>query len=175
MLEALEQTKLCEIVRMGCPREAAAKIVGLTPEELEAEVARDKALAKALLKAEGEAVFLYMRNVRNAASDEKNWRTSVWWLEHQLRLEGRLDGTPAGIPEAVLEALERFAELIVAEIPDVLRRQSLLMRLMNIAAESVGRRDQSKVIDVSPALLSSSPSLTPLSPSSERDDEGALP
>jgi hypothetical protein len=56
----------------------------------------------------------------------------------------------------VREALERFAELIVNEIPDVERRQRLLTQLINITTECTGAIDQSQVIDVEPTLLTAS-------------------
>ncbi|MBA4104127.1 MAG: hypothetical protein C0485_00085 [Pirellula sp.] len=141
---------------MGCPRAAGAKYLGLTPEELEAEAARDETLAKELLRAEGTAVLLHMGNVRKAANDEKNWRTSVWWLEQQARLDKATGPAGPSLQEAVREALERFAELIVNEIPDVERRQRVLTQLINITTECTGAIGQSQVIDVEPTLLTAS-------------------
>ena len=171
MLEPMEQAKLCDLVRVGCARGAAAKYVGLTPEQLEAEAAGDDELAKALLRAEGEAVLAYMRNVRKAASDEKNWRTSAWWLEQQARNDKLASPAAANLQEAVLEALDRFAALIVEEIPDLTRRQRLLTQLINITMECAGTVDPSQVIDVEPTLLTASP----LEASAEEgnDDGGA--
>jgi hypothetical protein len=157
MLEPIEQSRLCELVRVGCPRESAAKYVGLTLEELEKEVARDEALAKNLLRAEGTAVLTFMGNIRKAASDEKNWRSSVWWLEQQAKIDKLSGPDRVKFTEAVLETLERFAEMIVAEVSDLKRRHSLLTALLNIAAQGVGKADESKVIDVEPALITSSP------------------
>jgi hypothetical protein len=148
--------------------------VGLTLEELEAEVARDEALAKELLRSEGAAVLTYMGNIRKAASDEKNWRSSVWWLEQQTRID-KLNGPDrAKFTEAVLETLQRFAEMIVAEVSDTTRRHSLLTALLNIAAQGVGKVDESKVIDVEPAMLTSTPATeieAPATKTTETEEE----
>lgn len=157
MLEPNEQTTLCNMVRMGCSREAAAKYAGLTLDQLEAELARDEGLAKELLRAEGAAVLTHMGNVRKAANDEKNWRTSVWWLEQQARIDKAAGLHGASLHEAVREALDRFAELIVNEITDPARRQRVLTQLINITTECVGAVGQSQVIDVEPALLTATP------------------
>ena len=157
MLEDFERTKICDVVKFGCGREAAAKYVGLTLEQLEAELVRDEELAKDLLRAEGAAVLSYMGKVRKAADEEKNWRSSVWWLEQQARIDKLSGPDRLTFTEAVLETLERFAEMIVAEVTDVQRRNALLTRLLNIAAQGVGKVDESQVIDVEPALLTSSP------------------
>ena len=157
MLDSFERSRIVELLRMGCPRAAGAKYLGLTAEELEAEVARDEALAKELLRTEGTAVLLHMGNVRKAANDEKNWRTSVWWLEQQARLDRAAGLHGASLHEAVREALDRFAELIVNEITDPARRQRVLTQLINITTECVGTVGQSQIIDVEPALLTASP------------------
>lgn len=157
MLEAMEQAKVCDLVRVGCSRESAAKYAGLTLEQLEAEILRDEEFAKALLRAEGAAVLAYMGNIRKAASDEKNWRSSAWWLEQQARIDKLSGPDRSKFTEAVLGTLELFAELIVAEVTDWQRRNALLVKLMNIAARGVGKGDESQAIDVEPTQLTVSP------------------
>lgn len=156
MLEDFERTKICDVVKFGCGREAAAKYVGLTLEQLETELVRDEELAKDLLRAEGAAVLSYMGKVRKAADEEKHWRSSVWWLEQQARIDKLSGPDRLTFTEAVLETLNRFAEMIVAEVSDVKRRNALLTKLTNIAAQGVGKVDESQVIDVEPSLLTSS-------------------
>jgi hypothetical protein len=149
-LDASERAKLLQVVQLGCPRSTAAKFVGLTGEQLEGLLRQDEQLTREVLRAEAEAEVRHMGNVHKASSDEKNWRTSVWWLEHRgLGVVGAR-GTDEGFSEAVLAALDRFAELIVAEIPDLMRRQLLLTKLLHIAVESV---EPATIIDVEPALL----------------------
>jgi hypothetical protein len=172
MLEPMEQATLCNLVRMGCSREAGAKYVGLTLEQLEAEIARDEALAKELLRAEGAAVLMHMGNVRKAANDEKNWRTSVWWLEQQARLGKSAGTTGPDLHEAVREALERFAALIVEEITDVERRERVLTQLINITLECAGTIDPSQVIDVEPTLLTASPAVGAMEEIAGREEAG---
>jgi hypothetical protein len=149
-LEAGERETLLGVMRLGCPRTTAAKCVGMEGEQLEELLRSDESLRREVLKAEAAAEVRYMGNVHKAAQDEKNWRSSVWWLEQRglsIVDEGDVD---LGYPEAVLTALDRFAELIIAEIPDVMRRQLLLTKLLHIAAESV---EPALVIDVEAKAL----------------------
>jgi hypothetical protein len=132
-----DREKLLSIMRLGCPRSTAAKFIGLGEEQLEGLLANDEQLTREVLRAEAEAEVRHMGNVHNASKDEKNWRTSVWWLEQRGLVAAAAPEGSEELPEAVLAALEKFAELIVAEIPDVTRRQSLLTKLMHIAFESV--------------------------------------
>ena len=140
MLDPTEQSKLSGVVRLGCLPATAAKFVGRTPEQLEEELQRNEPLARELLQSEAEAVVRHMGNVHKAASDEKNWRTSVWWLEQHARAGVRPEDA-VSLPQAVFEALQQFAELIVNEIPDAARRQAVLTQLLSIAAECLGRTE----------------------------------
>ena len=149
-LEAGEREKLLHVMRLGCPRTTAAKCVGMEGEQLEELLRSDESLRQEALRAEAAAEVRYMGNVHKASQDERNWRSSVWWLEQRgLEVMDERD-VDLGYPEAVLTALDRFAELIIAEIPDVMRRQLLLTKLLHIAAESV---EPPVVIDVEAKAL----------------------
>jgi hypothetical protein len=149
-LSASDRAKVLQVVQLGCPRATAANYVGLSGEQFEQIVLGDEAFARELLRAEAEAAVRHMGNVHKASKDEKNWRTSVWWLEqHGLAPIDAEEGA-ADYPEAVLTALDRFAELIVAEIPDVMRRQTLLTKLLHIALQSV---EPAVVIEAEPVML----------------------
>jgi hypothetical protein len=136
-LTANEREALLQVMRLGCPRSTAAKCVGMDGPQLEGLLAADEELHQEVLRAEAAAEVRHMSNVHKASSDEKNWRTSVWWLEQRGFSELKEAEVDLGYPEAVMTALDKFAELIIAEIPDVMRRQLLLTKLLHIAAESV--------------------------------------
>lgn len=78
-----------------------------------------------------------MVNIHKASSDEKNWRTSVWWWEQRGLGVPEGAAEEAHFPEAVQAALDKFAAVIVAEIPDVMGRQALIQKLLHISRESV--------------------------------------
>jgi hypothetical protein len=149
-LEAGERETLLHVMRLGCPRTTAAKCVGMESEQLEELLRGDESLRQEVLRAEAAAEVRHMGNVHKASQDEKNWRSSVWWLEQRGVAVVEGDQAESGYPEAVLTALDRFAELIIVEIPDVMRRQLLLTKLLHIAAESV---DAPVVIDVEAKAL----------------------
>jgi hypothetical protein len=149
-LDAVEREKLLQVIKLGCPSATAGKFVGLTREQLDALVLRDEELMREVLRAEAEAEVRHMGNVHKAANDEKNWRTSVWWLERHGVVVPEIDPDQPGYNEAVMLALEKFANLIVDEIPDVTRRQSLMNALLHVAAEST---QEATVIDVTPTAI----------------------
>lgn len=133
-LNPTDQATLFEIVKLGCPRATAAKYFGMTLDELQREMDRRAELAQGVLRAEAQAVVRHMQNIHNAAQAEKNWRTSAWWLDRHSDLAQRDDDGEAHLPRVVLAGLQRFAELIVAEITDVRRRHEIIQQLMAIAA-----------------------------------------
>jgi hypothetical protein len=136
-LDATQRETLLHVLRLGCPRSTAAKRVGLEPEQLEATLAGDAELLRKVLRAEADAEVRHMANIHHASSDEKNWRTSMWWWEQRGRGVPEGGAEEAHFPEAVQTALDRFAALIVAEIPDVMGRQALMQKLLHISRESV--------------------------------------
>lgn len=56
--------------------------MGLTLDQLETQLHDDRPFAEQMLRAAAMVEAHHMKNVRQAADEEKNWRASVWWLEH---------------------------------------------------------------------------------------------
>jgi hypothetical protein len=137
-LTEFQKAQICTILLLGNVRATACKYLGISADRLEAEAARDAAFARDLLRAEAEAEMRHMANVHTAAKDEKNWRTSVWWLERNA-LDGD-DGRRRGLPAEVCATLAKFADIIVAEITDLDSRESLRRRLLQLAEPS-GKAD----------------------------------
>ena len=73
------------VISVGCDRETAVNFVGCSLEELDREMSDDCSFAADLRRADAGCEFTHMRNVKNASSEEKNWRASVWWLERRAR------------------------------------------------------------------------------------------
>ena len=72
------------IASVGCDRETAAKYVGCAAEALADAAQSDPGFADALRRAEAGCEVAHMRNIQQAAREERNWRASVWWLERRL-------------------------------------------------------------------------------------------
>lgn len=72
------------IASVGCDRETAAKYVGCNLQQLNATVYGEPEFAEQLRRAEAGCELAHMRNIQQAARDERHWRASVWWLERRL-------------------------------------------------------------------------------------------
>lgn len=82
MLTLQQQSEVCSYIQLGCCTETAAASVGLTLAQLEEELQQDVEFSQKVLRCAAMVEAQHMKNVRQAAGDEKNWRASVWWLEH---------------------------------------------------------------------------------------------
>src|SRR5688500_12994463 len=84
-LKGKAKDQLTAALQLGNTRETAAHVVRLTDEELLAEIECDPQLERDLRQAEATAEVQHMRTINKASQDEKNWRSSVWWLERRDR------------------------------------------------------------------------------------------
>ncbi|WP_146445271.1 hypothetical protein [Botrimarina colliarenosi] len=83
-MSAEQKREAVLIVSVGCDRETAARYVGCRLEQLNEELANDGSFAAELRHAEAGSELTHMRNIQQAARDERHWRASVWWLERRL-------------------------------------------------------------------------------------------
>ncbi len=121
------------MISMGCDRETACNYLGKTAVELRAELQRDNAFRRQLLRAEATPEFSHTRNLYNAAKDEKHWRASVWWLERRAP-ERYAKRAPESITAAQLrEVIEELTDVIISEVNDPQDRRRVLARLVQIA------------------------------------------
>src|SRR5438128_2011358 len=78
-----QKRELCLITQLGCDRITARNYLAVSAEQLRAELQRNAEFARQLARAEAAAELQHMRNVHQASQADKNWRTSVWWLERR--------------------------------------------------------------------------------------------
>lgn len=136
---SFEQAKFCAVLLLGCDRATACNFLGVTAERLHAEMGRDAAFAVEVLRSEAQAQVDHMRNVRAAALDEKNWRGSIWWLERRDRELGAAeDLAPWQFSAAVREALGKLVDVVLADVADPIRRQTIINELHEIVADGAG-------------------------------------
>lgn len=126
-----EKRECCLMISIGCDRETACNYLGKTAEQLRAELRDCPEFFKELLRAEATPEFNHMRNLYNAAKEEKNWRASVWWMERRApeRFARRLPDTLS--TTQLRNFVEELAETIINEINDSQDRTRLLAKLMD--------------------------------------------
>jgi hypothetical protein len=131
-----QKNDLCAVTQLGCDPTTARNYFSLTAEQLRSELERDPDFAQRLDQATAAAELHHMRNVHQAAKDEKNWRTSVWWLERRVPEHfGRRDPRALS-PEQWADGLRDLAHAILEVIDDLVVRARVIARLQQITALS---------------------------------------
>jgi hypothetical protein len=121
------------VLSVGCDRQTAAHFVGCSLADIRRAMQHDATFAAGICRAEAGAELNHMRNVQQAAKDEKHWRASVWWLER--RSPERFGPRGAGVVTArQLKAyVEILADVLREDVRDADERQQILERLKTLA------------------------------------------
>jgi tRNA-dihydrouridine synthase len=128
-LDEIKRREILAILAMGSSRQAAAKYVGCAASTIRAAAQSDPGFAEQLRHAEQQAELNYLSNIRDAAKKPQYWRAAAWVLER--RKPGDFASRKAGVMtvEQARQALERFAQIVVEEVPAARQRQRILARL----------------------------------------------
>lgn len=132
-----QKSEACTVAALGCDRQIAARYLGLTPAEMQRQLAGDADFARRLSQAEARAELVHLTRVREAAQDEKNWRAAVWWLER--RAPDRYGRRDAGAltPHQVRRFVETLSAAIAEEVHDPADRKRLMARLRRLGEDSM--------------------------------------
>jgi len=131
-LTSEQKAQVCAIAAVGCDRQIAARYLGCCLESLRTEIERDPSFARDLVQAEAQAELGHMRNVKQAAAEEKNWRASVWWLER--RAPDRYARRDAGAMSVtqIQQFIASLSTIIAEEVRHAPDRERLLKRLQDL-------------------------------------------
>ncbi len=121
------------MISIGCDRETASKYLACVPQQLQHALKHDPQFAKQLARAEATPEFSHMRNLHNAAKDEKHWRASVWWLERCAPHRYARRAPEAVSVVQLKKIIQELADAIAGEVASQNDRQRLLSRLTEIA------------------------------------------
>ena len=126
------------ILSVGCDEETAARYVGCSPEALAREAAADSRFATDRGRAQAATELSHMRNVQQAARDEKHWRASVWWLERHApdRYGRRSQGAVSS--KRIEGLLHALANAVAAGVHDAEDRARVMQSIERIATSSIG-------------------------------------
>jgi len=134
-----EETKeFCAIISLGCDHETACKYLGWSTVRLRRELRLNTSFVKQLARAEATPEINHMRNLRNAAQDEKHWRTSVWWLERRAPERYGRRSPEVITTDQLQQVIEQLADVIVDEVSSQAERKLLLIRFSEIAGSLHG-------------------------------------
>lgn len=113
-----QRSDICAVLGMGCSRATAAKRVGIPESVLYREMERYPEFEAEMRLAESSYELRHMKNVFDAAADPKNWRVSVWALEHVLpERYARRDPSRVS-PDQFQRFLNALLDIVIEEVPE---------------------------------------------------------
>ncbi len=116
--DADAQRQFCALIRIGCPRGAAARLAGVSRSIVLKATRRDPQVAAAIDDAERHCQTGALRRIARAG--KTNWRAAAWLLEWQAGRRGRRgkirispSNNPAAQPSGLLSNIlgERIEEI----------------------------------------------------------------
>jgi hypothetical protein len=138
------------ILSVGCDRQTAASFVGCTLADIRRAMQNDATFAAGVCRAEAGVELNHMRNIQQAARDEKHWRASIWWLER--RLPERFG--PRGPNVLTSRQVKAFAETLVDALDGIVhndddrKRFTEWLKSLELSADRMARDDLLNLDDV---------------------------
>lgn len=133
-LTLAQREEVLSYLPSGGDRIAVCEFVGVTPLQLQLEMKRDPAFAESVARAEARVELTQMSKVLKATNDEKNWRTSVWWLERRSRQRQRMQHPHD--EEALVELIDAVARALAEELSDHDQVRRIIERLFDIITQA---------------------------------------
>lgn len=136
-ISEIKQREILALLSVGCSRRTAARYVNCTQKAIDELARTNPDFAEKLRRAEANLEIESIKNMFNAAKQEKNWRASAWLLERkspQEFLKKKPDVIPAGLLDTLLN---RIVTLLIEECPAAVQRKGLLKKLDVIRMETI--------------------------------------
>ena len=136
-ISEIKQREILALLSVGCSRRTAARYVNCTQKAIDELAQANPEFAEKLRKAEANMEIESIKNMFNAAKQEKNWRASAWLLERKSPeefLKKKPDVIPAGLLDTLLN---RIVTLLIEECPAAVQRKGLLKKLDVIRMETI--------------------------------------
>lgn len=124
-LDAQTKTGILAVISLGATLETAARYFKREPSELVDELVADAEFQREVKQAQEQAEVFFLKQVKSAALDAKNWRAATWSLERLYPDRyGRIKAGSISLDE--LRALfERLRETISEEFDDPRAREKI--------------------------------------------------
>ncbi len=143
-ISEIKQREILALLSVGCSRRTAARYVNCTQKAIDELARTNPDFAEKLRRAEANLEIESIKNMFNAAKQEKNWRASAWVLERKSPQEF-LKKKPDVIPSGLLDTLlNRIVTLLIEECPAAVQRKGLLKKLDVIRMETIAALDDDK-------------------------------
>ncbi len=128
-LDATDKNGVLAVVALGASLETAARYFKREPRELVEALTADADFQRDFKQAQEQAEVFFLKQVKTAALDAKNWRAATWSLE-RLRPDryGRIKANAISVEE-IKALFARLRETFAAEFADEAERRKIEEKL----------------------------------------------
>ena len=128
-LSATDKNGILAVVALGASLETAARYFKREPQEILDALTDDADFQRDFKQAQEQAEVFFLKQVKTAALDAKNWRAATWSLE-RLRPDryGRIKADAISVEE-IKTLFARLRATIAAEFDNESERQKLEAKL----------------------------------------------
>lgn len=136
VLDGKKRLQIVAIMSVGCSQAVAAQYVGCAPATISNTAERDPVFGAEIEKAKSNSELSLVKNIRNAANKAQYWRAAAWALERAFPEKYALRDPNLLTPEQITDALAKFTEIILHDVPA--RYRTSILRKLNIVARELG-------------------------------------
>jgi hypothetical protein len=132
LLDSAKQREVCVVVAIGGSLHAAARHVGCSFDAIQATAEKDPQFAQQLARAEADFEIVLLHSIQEAG--KKSWNAAAWILERVRPDRYGKQDLAAISPRELVKAIEKFAEILMEEVPVEEYRPKILARLEALTA-----------------------------------------
>ena len=133
-LTEFQKGQFCSAIALGSDRSTACAFAGVAAAQLRSTLRQQPDFEQQVLRVEAQAEVRHLGNIHKAAADEKNWRTSVWWLERHSPERFGPRAPLVLTADQIAALVEHFVETLAVEVVDDALRERLFELLVGVAA-----------------------------------------
>lgn len=124
------QSEYCAMIRVGCSRRRAARLLGINESTIRMAMTRDEAFLNRVHRSESHREAIALDHVRNAA--EKHWRAGAWLLERINPGEFGKRRYVAVTRDEMVRMFEEFGGAVVSAVKNPDDRRVVVEKLEKI-------------------------------------------
>jgi hypothetical protein len=131
-----QKREIYAIIAAGSTISAAAKAIGLNPEQLQAHILTNAEMADKVRKAEQQAEIYFITKIREAAQKPHGWRAAAWWLERRRSQNYGNAKSEIITPDSLQIILDSFLKVIFKYIENEDIKEKILKDLTLLITNS---------------------------------------
>ncbi|MDO4587370.1 MAG: hypothetical protein Q4C95_08740 [Planctomycetia bacterium] len=129
------------IISLGCDIDTAAVYLKKNPKDIYREIKNDKNFELEVKQAEKQAEVYLIKQIKDAASSEKNWRAATWFLERLRPNKYGKNKQNRYSVEKIIEFVSILTNIVIDEISNEDDKQRIQNRFNALLCKILKNND----------------------------------